>query len=56
MNPPVEWPDPPEPLTRVQQIERLVRLRQAINTPDSLVNLNEIFNTMIDALLDTLKN
>ncbi len=56
MKTPAEWPAPPERLTKDYHIERLVRLRSAINDHDAAVNLNEAFTVVIDAVLETLRN
>jgi hypothetical protein len=56
MQPPHDWPAPPEPLTREQRIERLVLLREAINDPNATVDLKQIFFTLIDCMLESLHN
>jgi hypothetical protein len=56
MQPPSDWPAPAKRLTKDEQIERLVRLRHAIHSEDTVVDLKQILSTIIDAVLDTLKS
>lgn len=39
-----------------EQIAKLTALREAVNDPRSIVDLKTIFNTIIDAVLETLKS
>jgi hypothetical protein len=56
MKPPADWPAPPEPRTRDERIELLVRLRYAINDENARVDLKQILSAIIDVVLEVLKN